>query len=198
MPVLVLPRMIVAGVAAVYLGRRWCCCTVMSHFIVAETVQLKQYLVCQPIRRACSSGCAICRHLFLVDAVDLRDSCRIRIVGERKVGRIGIHCSRYGFLHQCEVISAVDTLPTAVNQLARIRLDLRPVNLHSRIRGCVRDSTKSTRLCEGEHRIIIFEIVADGKDIRIEVTNLLCRYTRRRNLQCVRASLRLRRRCRHR
>ena len=46
MPVLVLLRMIVAGVAAVYLGGRLRLRSFMGHLIVAETVQLKQYLVC--------------------------------------------------------------------------------------------------------------------------------------------------------
>ena len=177
-------RMIVAGVAAVYLGGRLRLRSFMGHFIIAETVQLKQYLVCRRIRRACS-GCDICRHLFLVDAVDLRDSCRICIVREGELIGIGDRCSRYGFLHQCEVISAVDAPAAPISQLGSICLDLPPVNLHSRIRCCIRDCTKSARLGEREHRIFVFEIVAEDKGIRIEIANLLRRYSRRRDDQLV-------------
>ena len=186
MPVLVLLRMIVAGVAAVYLGGRLRLRSFMGHLIVAETVQLKQYLVCRRIRRACS-GCDICRHLFLVDAVDLCDSCRIRIVREGEIIGIGDRCScaRYGFLHQCEVISAVDAPATPIRQLGGICLDLPPINLHSRVRCCIRDGTKPARLGKREHRIFVLEIVAEDKGIRIEVANLLRRYSRRRDDQLV-------------
>ena len=157
----------------------------MGHFIVAETVQLKQHLVCRRIRRAWS-GCDIRRHLFLVDAVDLRDPCRICIVREGKIIGIGDRssCARYDFLHQCEVISAVDAPAAPISQLGGICLDLPPINLHSR-RCCIRDCTKPARLGEREHRIFVLEIVTEDKGIRIEIANLLRRYSRRRDDQLV-------------
>ena len=186
MPVLVPLRMIVAGVAAVYLGGRLRLRSFMCHLIVAETVQLKQHLVCRRIRRACS-GCDIRRHLLLVDTVDLCDPCRICIVREGELVGIGDRCScaRYDFLHQCEVIPAVDAPAAPISQLGGICLDLPPVNLHSRIRWCIRDCTKSARLGEREHRIFVLEIVTEDKGIRIEIANLLRRYACRRDDQLV-------------